>query len=222
MSTRGWIGKVVFCLGLAATTGTASQAQLALAPNDPAPALTGYWHPSLEPHRVDWSAHKLTLVSFWADWCEPCKEMMPMLQKLYDERAADGLYVVGVHNPEVHPDKVTAFLEPLDVTYPILRELAFVIIKIGEHDVQIAGHTDSAPSPDQSNWMLGARRAVNILEYLMELEVEGKMILPDRISAVSYGSTRPMADNSTPENRAKNRRVEVILREHMKAKAYQD
>jgi len=122
VNTRRSIGKVAFCLVLAATAGIAWGGPLAPAPNEPAPPLRGYWHPTLEPHEVDWSAHKVTLVSFWADWCEPCKEMMPLLQKLHDERAAEGLHVIGVHNPETHPDKITEFLEPLNVSYPILRE----------------------------------------------------------------------------------------------------
>ncbi len=111
------------CLGIGLAYAWAlAYGQMALAPNEPAPPLEGYWHPSLEPHTVDWSASKITLVNFWADWCEPCKELMPRLEELYLRRSADGLAVLGVHSPGIHPDKITAFLSPLNLSYPILRQ----------------------------------------------------------------------------------------------------
>jgi len=100
----------------------AARGQLAIAPNEPAPVLEGIAHGSFKPWTVDWSEGKLTLVNFWAEWCEPCKELMPRLQDLYLRRGADGLRVIGVHEPDLSVDQVRDFLRPLNVTYPILRQ----------------------------------------------------------------------------------------------------
>ena len=58
-----------------------------------------------------------------------------------------------------------------------------------------------------SNWELSTKRAVNVLRFLIE---KGK-VNPDRLSAVGYGPTRPIAPNDTEENRRKNRRVEIVI-----------
>jgi len=82
--------------------------------------------------------------------------------------------------------------------------------KVRSLDVSIEGHTDDVPictDAFPSNWELSARRAVSVLRFLA-----GEAGVPEALlSARGYGSGRPLADNSTPEGRAKNRRVEVVL-----------
>ena len=69
--------------------------------------------------------------------------------------------------------------------------------------VEIAGHTDSVGADDY-NQRLSQARAETVLNYLA-----GKGIGRDRMSAVGYGETKPVADNATDAGRAKNRRVEL-------------
>lgn len=69
--------------------------------------------------------------------------------------------------------------------------------------VEVGGHTDSI-GPDDYNQGLSQRRADAVRGYLVEQGVDGQ-----RLSAVGYGETRPIADNDTPEGRARNRRVEL-------------
>ena len=76
--------------------------------------------------------------------------------------------------------------------------------------VRVEGHTDNIPIHTKkfpSNWELSVTRAVNVVKYFAEV---GK-INPHRLSAVGYGESRPVAPNDTPSNRAKNRRVEILL-----------
>jgi outer membrane protein OmpA-like peptidoglycan-associated protein len=70
----------------------------------------------------------------------------------------------------------------------------------------VAGHTDNV-GPDDYNYDLGKRRAEAVSRYL----ITQKKIDPMRVMPVSYGKSAPVSDNSTPQGRAKNRRVEILV-----------
>ena len=71
--------------------------------------------------------------------------------------------------------------------------------------VVVEGHTDSVGS-DAYNKKLSERRAEAVKRYLVRQGID-----PSRIRTVGYGKSKPIADNSTEEGRAKNRRAEVIV-----------
>jgi OOP family OmpA-OmpF porin len=79
-----------------------------------------------------------------------------------------------------------------------------MILKENPHiKVEIGGHTDNR-GPEKSNQMVSLKRAESAKKYLMDkFNISG-----DRLMVKGYGSTKPIADNSTKEGRAKNRRVE--------------
>ena len=68
--------------------------------------------------------------------------------------------------------------------------------------IEVGGHTD-AEGTDERNQRLSDRRASSVVAYLVEAGVER-----ERIKAVGYGSSSPIADNETAEGRARNRRIE--------------
>lgn len=70
----------------------------------------------------------------------------------------------------------------------------------------VAGHTDDRGS-DRYNYELGQRRAASVARYL----TTRKGIDPLHVSTMSYGSTTPIAQNSTSEGRQKNRRIEILV-----------
>jgi chemotaxis protein MotB len=75
--------------------------------------------------------------------------------------------------------------------------------------VRIEGHTDSTPISNAkypSNWELSTARASSVLARLIDMGIE-----PERLSAAGYGGFQPIADNSTAEGRAQNRRVDVVI-----------
>jgi outer membrane protein OmpA-like peptidoglycan-associated protein len=74
-----------------------------------------------------------------------------------------------------------------------------------DYRIQLEGHTDSQGSARQ-NQGLSEKRVQNIRAYL----VQHFHIAPERILAVGYGESRPIASNDTPEGRSQNRRVEVV------------
>jgi chemotaxis protein MotB len=90
-----------------------------------------------------------------------------------------------------------------------LSEVATVLASIKERDFQIAGHTDNIPIKSRrfpSNWELSTARAVTVTRFLAEKGVPAL-----RLSAAGYADTQPVESNDTPEGRAQNRRIEIVL-----------
>jgi chemotaxis protein MotB len=93
--------------------------------------------------------------------------------------------------------------------FSVLSAVIGVIGKISS-PVRVEGHTDNIPIRTDrfpSNWELSVARAVNVVKHF----VERGGILPQRLSVAGYGDSRPLVPNDTFENRARNRRVEIIL-----------
>ncbi|MDV3425967.1 MAG: OmpA family protein, partial [Bacillota bacterium] len=84
------------------------------------------------------------------------------------------------------------------------------IIKDIPNEIVVEGHTDNVPvkNPEyKSNWELSCFRAVNVLKYFVEV----RKINPARLSAVGYGEYKPIVKNDSELNKAKNRRVNVMV-----------
>ncbi|OGS22512.1 MAG: hypothetical protein A2314_08430 [Elusimicrobia bacterium RIFOXYB2_FULL_50_12] len=90
-----------------------------------------------------------------------------------------------------------------------LREISG-LIRDTQNRVVVEGHTDSIPVSGgtfDSNWELSSARSFSVIQYLIDKE----RIDPRRLSALGYGEFRPVLDNSTPEGRAGNRRIEINI-----------
>ncbi len=84
------------------------------------------------------------------------------------------------------------------------------ILKDIPNPIRIEGHTDNLPirtAQFPSNWELSTHRATRVIRYM----VEELGFSPDRLSAAGYGEYRPVVPNDTPENRALNRRVDIVI-----------
>lgn len=95
----------------------------------------------------------------------------------------------------------------------MLRKIATVLARFPNRQVHVIGHTDNVPIRASarhrypSNWELSTARATAAVRFLTE---QGG-VDPRRIGAVGYGEFRPIADNSTPEGRAQNRRIAIVV-----------
>ncbi len=77
------------------------------------------------------------------------------------------------------------------------------------NEIVIEGHTDNVPIKGgrySNNFELSMARAYSVIEFMQENGID-----PKRLSGIGYGEYRPIADNSTSEGRAKNRRIEISL-----------
>lgn len=84
------------------------------------------------------------------------------------------------------------------------------IVNTLDNYIRIEGHTDNVPiqsSAYPSNWELSTARASRVVRLFVD---EGN-VAPDKVMAVGYGEFKPIADNSTPEGREKNRRIDIII-----------
>jgi chemotaxis protein MotB len=94
-----------------------------------------------------------------------------------------------------------------------LKRVAARLREAPDYQIRIEGHTDSKPpkpalrSRYPTNWELSSARATNVLRCL----IRDGGLPADRLLAVGYGATRPVAGNETEEGRRRNRRVEIVL-----------
>jgi chemotaxis protein MotB len=91
----------------------------------------------------------------------------------------------------------------------IMTKVAEALTRI-PGQIRLEGHTDDKPirtAMYPSNWQLSSARAITVLRML-----SGRYnVDPDRLAAAGFGEFRPLVANDTPENRAKNRRVDVVI-----------
>jgi outer membrane protein OmpA-like peptidoglycan-associated protein len=90
---------------------------------------------------------------------------------------------------------------------PLLSKVEKAIDVFPRSDIVIEGHTDSYGG-DESNQVLSQKRAEAVQQYMINA-----MRIPSyRLIATGYGETVPVANNETASGRAKNRRIDVIIR----------
>ena len=92
---------------------------------------------------------------------------------------------------------------------PVFEEVLKVFEKYPDYSINIKGHTDNLPINSTvypSNWELSTARAASVLRWFVERGID-----PHRMTASGYADYLPIAPNDTPENRARNRRVEFVL-----------
>lgn len=119
---------------------------------------------------------------------------------LVDARADEKILITQ----KIHFEFNRAIIRP--ISYPILDDVVN-LLKLNPQikKIQVEGHTD-AIGGDAGNMRLSDARAKSVVAYLVS-----KGVPSSRLVAVGYGRSRPIADNSTAEGRAKNRRTEFTV-----------
>ena len=157
----GWLGmRARLAQQDAASPSPAAAGIVRVAPGDPAPDLrledlrTGEIRAVLAPGRV-------RLLNYWASWCGPCREEMPVLQAFSAIQGANGVEVVGIALD--HPEDARRFIEHTPVTFPLFVEM---------------------PGPADSSEILGNARG--ILPFSVLIAADGTVLkthygaFPDR------------------------------------------
>jgi outer membrane protein OmpA-like peptidoglycan-associated protein len=89
---------------------------------------------------------------------------------------------------------------------PLLRSIAGALKDCGSLDVAIEGHADG-DGATLNNQRLSQARAASVLAALKEAGADGA-----RLTSAGFGFSRPLVPNTSPDNKAKNRRVEFVIR----------
>ena len=103
-----------------------------------------------------WDGHWV-LVNYWAEWCAPCRKEIPDLNRLHNERASNGVVVVGVNYDGLKGEKLKSLTVEMNIDFPVLVEdprlrweqdspsvlpTTFVIDPAGNlHDVLVGPHS---------------------------------------------------------------------------------
>jgi len=93
---------------------------------------------------------------------------------------------------------------------PSLKKIREILSQYPEYSIVVEGHTDNVPMRSKKfrdNWELSTERALAVLGYLLE----DTDLNPVRFSAAGYGEYKPLVSNETKENRALNRRVDIVV-----------
>ena len=117
----------------------------------------------------------------------------------------DGIYLDIQESILFDPGRATIS----DIGKETLASLVDLLI-LTDNDIIVEGFTDDVPMNSVqygSNWELSAGRAMGVVRFL----AEDHGINPSRLSGRGYGEFNPVAPNNTPENRAKNRRVNIVI-----------
>ena len=111
----------------------------------------------------------------------------------------NGAFLFDSGRADIKPDAV-----------PVLNKIGVLLAKYADSDIEIEGHTDSVPLNGgryENNDVLSSYRALAVFDYLKE----NAALDPGIVKHSGRGEYIPIADNTTPEGRAKNRRVEIKI-----------
>ena len=157
-------------------------------------------NPELEAKRAEYRQRM-------RDMAEEVKRVLAPLVRGGQVRVTEGIHGISI---EIN---ASALFSPGEAQLGVeavraLRAVAEVIAK-GSFPIRVEGHTDTLPISTPyfpSNWELSAVRASSVVRLFVESGVA-----PARLTAAGYADQRPVADNSTAEGRARNRRVTILI-----------
>jgi chemotaxis protein MotB len=139
------------------------------------------------------------------------KSLLSRFQSLIDAgklkiKIVDGRMVVALASDILFPSGSAGLSKDGEAA---VREIAGLLSSIPNRSFQVEGHTDDVPirtAQFPSNWELAAARSLTVLKTMADAGLDA-----GRISAASYGAQKPAVPNTTPENKAQNRRIEIVV-----------
>jgi chemotaxis protein MotB len=159
----------------------------------------------LDPSASGHGLLKLGDLKMLQKYVEEKSEEMGRQEEVITEITERGLVVRIMESVVFEPGAAELGLRATEIL-----DLVAERIRLLPNHIRIEGHTDDRePRSNRhpSDWDLSAARATSVVQYL----IERHGILPSRISALGYGKHRPIRPNNSIDNRAQNRRVDIVV-----------
>lgn len=159
------------------------------------------------------------------------KALVEQLKRLIEQTEADAKRIAEALDEEIKAGKVEVNSAGRNITIRILEQGSFpsgsatinpafvpvvdkvrFLLKDVNGKIAVEGHTDNVPiatAQFRSNWDLSTARALAVNHELQK----GRVVDHSRFRVTGYGETKPVAKNDNSDNRSKNRRVELIIRQ---------
>ena len=143
------------------------------------------------------------------------EELAELLTETLKQEIDEGLLEILIENSEIkvrirEKDSFPSGSAKLNKSfYPILDRIVGILDET-DGRIIVAGHSDNVPISTRyypSNWVLSSARAASVVHYLAKVKLSD----PTRIEIRAYADTQPIVPNDSAANRAKNRRVEIIV-----------
>lgn len=129
------------------------------------------------------------------------------LLRVSEEERGIVVHFMGTTNFEDGSDELTPdMVELLEKIAPVLKQVNSNIRVEGHAGHEINREYAQVESRFNSDWELAAGRAIRVIRFLAELGVE-----PDKMSGTTFGDTRPISKEGTPEAQAVNKRVDIVI-----------
>jgi len=153
--------------------------------------------------RTEQAALEDAVVGLRADREELASRLDDALSLVADTRSTARGTIVNL--PDILFDVNQSTLKP--EAKLVIAKLAGILLIMGDLNTRIEGHTDSTGQYDY-NMSLSEARATSVRDFLFKQGIKGQ-----RMTVEGYGPDHPIADNTSKEGRAKNRRVEIVIAE---------
>ena len=156
---------------------------------------------------------------------EQAEQLAKDLEDVLQGEISQGLVSIEAEDEEVHirireRGSFQSGSASLQVGFsPVMRRIASVLTNV-DGQIVVEGHTDDIPiSTPQfpSNWMLSSARAANVVQSL----INDGIIDGERLEIRAHADTKPLVPNDSSENRAQNRRVEIVVRQRRGANDFE-
>jgi len=114
------------------TNAFARAAEQGLTPKEQAPDFTLRSNHNANLRLADMRG-EVVMINFWATWCGPCRQEMPLLEKLYTKYQPAGFKILAI-NIEKDSEKADKFIEDIGISYPVLYDSESTVSKL--YDVE--------------------------------------------------------------------------------------
>ena len=158
LKLASWLRAAAFATTLAATSLVGASASIA--PSFSLPSRSG------DTVSLDKLKGQVVMINFWASWCGPCRQEMPLLEQLHKKYKPMGFTMIGVN---VEPDSAGAmeWLKATPVTFPILFDTESKVSKL--YAVSGMPSTVIVDRKGQVRWMHRGYKAGDENEYLNQI-----------------------------------------------------